>query len=389
MTILKRPPNDQFSFRLFSRLTSSLEVKYNKIYIWSAVLDPLYEFGWWSSPGVFEIDTEMKFRDLLTQCINTDLVVIGVKDHLTSGDFNYWNDTRPLIAEYLNDLFLFYKDKKFILLTSVENLEQYINLPNVHIIPWGGDIVNQQQKYKKLSPVLEKNLDSSFNFLSLNRNKRAHRAMLVSLLNGLEIDNYGLISCMFKNDITDLFEYTKWKVTDYDLYRNGWNRANTNNSFLKDEKEIYSNNNNDNVSNFKNKLSKYYENTFIEIISETSFTEACYNITEKTLNSIYGCCFPILLCSKGSVNFLRSVGIDMFDDIIDHSYDLIDDPSKRLETAIIKNKEILTNNDKVKQLWIENKERFQKNVNFCRTDLYLYYEKRATDYFNRIVENEL
>jgi hypothetical protein len=310
--------------------------------------------------------------------MKSDIVIIGVKDHLTSGEFNYWQDTTPVIVDYLKNMFNYYPSKKFVLFTSVENLESYIQTPNVQIVPWGGDITNQQRSYNKLEPVLDKNFDSEYIFLSLNRNKRTHRAMLISLLYGLDLEKYGLISCMFKDNIDDLFEYTKWPESD--IYKQGFNKFKNSNLVLNDDPVIYNNGNNDNVSNFKNKLAPYYQNTFVEIVTETSYTEQCYNLTEKTLNSIYGCCFPILLCSQGSVAFLRNMGMDMFDDIINHSYDSIADPEERLRTAIIDNILILTNPN-IKEVWIANRSRFINNVDFAKKDLYNFYSTRAETLF--------
>lgn len=387
MSILKRPPGDVFTFRQFVALTSQIKTVKDSIYLWSAVLDPTYELGSWPEEGVWRVETELDYRNLLTDEIKSDLVVIGIKDHLTSGNFNYRKDGVPIIVDYLDSLFEFYNNKQFILFTSVENLNHYINRSNVKIIPWGGDITNHQREYQKLQPVLEKNLDSNYTFLSLNRNKRTHRAMLVSLLYGLGIQNSGLISCMFKDKIHDLFEYTDWNVTDTSVYLKGFDVLRNSATSINDALEIYHNDNNDNVSNFKNKLVPYYQNTFVEIVAETSYTEACYNLTEKTLNSIYGCCFPILLCSPGTVAFLRSMGLDMFDDIIDHGYDKIIDPAERLEYAILKNKELLTDNTHTKNLWIQNKNRFENNVDFCRERLYSYYNNRSKTLFKEIVND--
>ena len=265
MSILKRPPGDDFTFRLFFRLTSKMKFSVDKIYLWSAVIDPTYNFGWWPEEGVWCVETELDYRNLLSDLIKSDLVILGVKDHLTSGDFNYKKTSTPSIVSYLNSLFEFYDSKQFILFTSVENLEYYINRPNVKLIPWGGDITNHQREYQKLMPVVEKNLDSKHTFLSLNRNKRAHRAMLVSLLYGVGMQDSGLISCMFKDSIEDLFEYTEWEVSDDSVYLNGFNILKNTKLSINDDPEIYHNNNNDNVSNFKNSLKTYYENTFVEI----------------------------------------------------------------------------------------------------------------------------
>ena len=388
MSILKRPPGDMFSFRLFFKLTSKITVPCDKIYLWATTINPHYQYSDYNVNGDWETLTANDYRTQLTDSIKSDLVIIGLKDHLTSVDFNK-EDNIPDIAEYLIKLFRKHSNKTFILLTSVEGLDTYIKTPNVSIIPWGGDITNHQKEYKTVSPVLEKNLDSSRTYLSLNRNRRTHRAMLLSLLHDLDIQGHGLISCMFTDQIDSIFNYTKWK-TDSDIdYTNGWNSVTQSTDLLTDSLDIYEKHDNDNATNFKNSLKVYYENTFVEIISETSYTEECYNLTEKTLNSIYGCSFPILLCSKGSVAFLRSMGLDMFDDIVDHSYDAIDDPADRLEAAIIKNAELLTNNKRTKDLWVQNKTRFKNNVDFCRERLYNYYSDRALSLFDKEILNEL
>jgi hypothetical protein len=384
MSIIKRPPGDDFTFRLFFKLKDKVRAPASFVYVWSCVLDPIYEFGHWPDKDVWKVDTELDYRIALEQSVKSDLIIIGVKDHLSSGNFNYWKDSTPIIAEYLKNLFEYYPDKKFVLLTSVENLEAYINLNNARIVPWGGDITNHQKGYKALDPVLDKNFDSKYTFLSLNRNKRAHRAMLISLLYGLDLDKHGLISCMFQESIDDLYDYTQWP--ELEIYKQGFSKFKSSKLALNDNPEIYANGNNDNVSNFKNKLSNYYRDTFVEIITETSYTEHCYNLTEKTLNSIYGCCFPILLCGQGSVAFLRNMGMDVFDDIINHRYDEIADPADRLYAAINDNIAVLTNPN-IKEIWQQNKHRFMNNVDFARETLYNFYSTRAESVFSKSIHD--
>jgi hypothetical protein len=187
-------------------------------------------------------------------------------------------------------------------------------------------------------------------------------------------------------NVKDITDETKWQFSDNQMYikeiiQDGLNTFKNYRLLLTDNKEIYVKNNNDNVSNFKNKLSKYYENTFVEIISETSFTERCYLLTEKTLNSIYGLNFPILLSGKGAVELLRNMGMDMFDDVIDHSYDQCENPIDRLYTALEKNTKVLTDSQYVKQKWKACEPRFKKNVEWAKTTMYSYYEERAIDLF--------
>lgn len=399
MIILKRPPGDTFTIRLFFNLINQIKDPADCIYLWSPIMDPRYQGYWdytpyWEDghwyPKKWYPETEFEFKQKILDYIKNDVIVLGVKDHLTSYNFNPWTETMPVMVEYLQDFANFYADKKVIILTSMENLDAYVQAPNLNIVPWGGDLTNQLEEYKDLEPVTEKNFNSDRIFLNLNRNKRSHRAMAVSLLYGLEIQDKGLISCMFRDSVDNLFEFTQWKFNDnqYDirlLLSHGFSLLKNAELSLTDNEDIYGDAPNDNVTNFKNVLSEYYKNTFVEIISETSYTEKAYLLTEKTLNSIYGCNFPILLCGQGSVKFLRDMGLDMFDDIVNHSYDSIENPIDRLYRAITDNLELLTNGEKTKQLWKDNQHRFLANINFAKNDIYKYYADRADQQFTQAI----
>ena len=74
----------------------------------------------------------------------------------------------------------------------------------------------------------------------------------------------------------------------------------------------------------------------INIITETSFENdlgqiSAPGVTEKTFKSILLCQFPLFVSSYKTVYHYRMLGFDVFDDVIDHSYDLIEDPQERLE----------------------------------------------------------
>jgi hypothetical protein len=166
-----------------------------------------------------------------------------------------------------------------------------------------------------------------------------------------------------------------------ELYELGYNKLLTTTLEITDHADIYDDNNNDNYTNFLSKLTPYYRNTFIEIINETSYTESAFLITEKTANCFYGCSFPIWISSPGIVEFLRNFGLDVFDDIIDHSYDKEEHPVRRMYLAILKNVHLLLDPILVKKLWVENKSRFSKNIDFLQNNLYDIYYQRAFDKF--------
>jgi hypothetical protein len=189
--------------RLFYNLTNRFKNNADCIYVWSATIDPNYV----EKLGVNWERTEATLRELIRTSINKDLIILGIKDHLTV-DFSSFK--KPLMVEYLSDMFNFYQDKKFILFTSLENLQEYITNDNVTIIPWGGDLTNQQVEYQSLDPILDKNFDSPFSFISLNRNSRDHRTLALSIIFGLNLESRGLLSfantAISKNDIQLLID---------------------------------------------------------------------------------------------------------------------------------------------------------------------------------------
>ena len=79
-----------------------------------------------------------------------------------------------------------------------------------------------------------------------------------------------------------------------------------------------------------------------------------------------GCNFPIILSFPGTVDYLRNQGYDMFDDIINHGYDTINEPFVRLSKAILENSYILKNGDFAKQKWKNNMHRFEHNVDLWK-----------------------
>jgi hypothetical protein len=187
---------------------------------------------------------------------------------------------------------------------------------------------------------------------------------------------------MFQESVIDVQDRFQWQFTEQQQYiknliKQGNKKFVLYDFPIGDQYNIYGTTDNDNVGNFEKKLVDYYKNTFIEIICETTYTEKSFLITEKTQHSVFGCSFPIWISSPGTVKFMREIGLDVFDDIIDHSYDIVENPIDRLYLAISKNKELLTNPN-IKDIWKENTTRFIKNVEFVKKGMYDFYSNRAT-----------
>jgi hypothetical protein len=96
-----------------------------------------------------------------------------------------------------------------------------------------------------------------------------------------------------------------------------------------------------NESNFI-RLSWLYSTTKINIVTETQYTETPGVITEKTLFALLAGQIPIIIGYPGIVEHCRQLGFDMFDDLVDNSYDTLHD-TYRWSEALSRNKELLIN----------------------------------------------
>lgn len=375
---ISRPYNDDFSYDLFCNLLKDCSHDYEAYYMWSSPPDVLRRF----------------LKKTQFQASN---IILGIKDLLDLWkDYNYWHDSQQAGVQLIAETVRQWPNKNFIIFTSLENLHLELTEPNVQIIPWGGDIVNQQAKYRTLEPVLEKNFESTKSFISLNRNIRDHRVVLLSYLFGEGYDQFGTITYLGISNLNPHYEPVafldriSWEFDEsHDCIRTlmlaGYEKFYINSDLVVDDFKIYGEkNDNNNILNFNHYLRDKYKNSFVEIISESSYIAPAYMLTEKTHHSFYACNFPILIAGRGAVAHLREVGFDMFDDIVDHSYDLIDNPFDRITTAIDANRQLLTDGKHAKHLWATNRHRFDQNISIAQNTMYNWYRDRTVAKFNKI-----
>jgi hypothetical protein len=109
-------------------------------------------------------------------------------------------------------------------------------------------------------------------------------------------------------------------------------------------------------------------NSYVELVVESSHTKMPFK-TEKCVKPFYNLQFPLILGHEGIVEDLRKMDFDMFDDIIDHTYDTF--PVKStismvseeidIKTEMISKELLKLNKRGVHNLYIRNKERFLYN----------------------------
>jgi hypothetical protein len=99
-----------------------------------------------------------------------------------------------------------------------------------------------------------------------------------------------------------------------------------------------------NSQNYKQLLQKnVFEPSCISLITEPTYIEKEAQLTEKTIMAIYGGTIPIYIGGWRCADALKMIGFDVFDDIVDHSYETLEDPWERIEKAFYLNINLLQN----------------------------------------------
>jgi hypothetical protein len=126
-----------------------------------------------------------------------------------------------------------------------------------------------------------------------------------------------------------------------------------------------------NAENYAGLLqSTVFEPSCVSLITETIFYERETFITEKTIMAMYGGTLPIWVGGWGIPTFMQSLGFDVFDDIIDHSYQHVADPWDRVYQSVEKNLHLLKDTKLTQEFIKNNHSRLQHNVNLINDNIF-------------------
>jgi len=150
-----------------------------------------------------------------------------------------------------------------------------------------------------------------------------------------------------------------------------------------------------NVENYIGLLKQnIFEPSCVSLITEPSFFERETLKTEKTIMAMYGGTLPIWVGGWGIPQSLRDLGFDVFDDIIDHSYERMSDPYDRAYYAVEKNLDLLRDFDRAKNFISQNHERFKHNLGLVEQNVFFkhmiakikQFDAREQRYLSMIAE---
>ena len=114
-----------------------------------------------------------------------------------------------------------------------------------------------------------------------------------------------------------------------------------------------------NSQSYKQLLQKaVFEPSCISLITEPTYVEKEALIDEKTIMAIYGGTIPIWVGGWRYADAMKELGFDVFDDIVDHSYQFLEDPIERTDKSIELNLDLLSSFTMTPQIL----ERLQHNL---------------------------
>jgi hypothetical protein len=200
-------------------------------------------------------------------------------------------------------------------------------------------------------PVDWNNKTHTFNFM-INK-PRVHRIQLLELIKQFGLHNYRHSLAWTSNTVNDI------AVTNY---RFGpeitLERGIKNGSFR-------------NARTYQELLRlNVFEPTCVSLITEPACFERETIITEKTLMAMWAGTMPIWVGGWRIADWLQSRGFDVFDDIVDHSYQHLPNPFDRCQQAIQLNLSLLKNFDLAYEYFVTNRARFQHNLDLLKSNFF-------------------
>lgn len=225
----------------------------------------------------------------------------------------------------------------------------------------------------KFNPIFITNKSGKFALLH-NRTPKNHRIILLALLK--------------KYNILENFD---WSIID------GWRKNLNKEGWYYEYDLILSNNTIDDIKNEINffdkidvKKSDYelntnwfdddsklefdkcfmldsYQNSYINVVTESLFFENVIHITEKVFKPFYFFQLPIFVSSYSYVKKLKELyGFDVFDDLINHNYDNEPNAEKRMFLIVSELIRLIKNKSDVIEFYKNNEYRFIANQNIVK-----------------------
>lgn len=309
------------------------------------------------------------FEDLYKINFKSRVVILNVMDLIID---RYDNTAIEELTKFCTD----HPEQYFIVFNLHLGFGKQLKIPNLYL-----DIIISSNFTENLKHCEKKEISNRW--LSLNRDTKLHRVMCICYLLSKEYYHNGDIT--FDMNSSTLVKYNQYKNITKVPSRLKKDFSKGYGKFIIQDFNLLKIRNFDKIddrvaSNYNQNLLPIYQNIGVEIITGTMFFERTSVISEKEVQSIYGKNFPIYLNGVGIVREMKKLfNIDTFDDIIDNSYDEIEDHFERMVAAIDRNTHLLDGSTNIHELWYDNQKRFEDN---CEKMDLMFFDRNYQRIFN-------
>jgi hypothetical protein len=332
-----------------------------------------------------------KVRDCFNNCKNFNIILLNEHEYESESFLIYIDD---LIKNDGLDC------KRIYMMNNNSKLDFYNKKNNLSINTYSLDflvkfIANHMVELGEPEFITDKKGDF---FLCHNRSPKPHRYALLSLLkkeNIIENVDWSLIMGWYykkNNDIRNINHFFNDVLTPSEIDEckdeiTYFTQIDIKKSKYESERSWFDDfGDNPNITWKDVYELKTYEDSYVNIVTESCYVQKEIHITEKSMKPFYFYQFPLFLSSFNHVKFLKErYKFDMFEDIIDHSYDNEIDNNKRLLMLINEIKRIHTNKDLFIEFYKKNKERFVYNRNKV---LEIHHSQNDQNYFRNLMHKK-
>lgn len=310
----------------------------------------------------FVLDTSLIFEDTFIQSIevnldfknsivklckmsNVSFIFINVHEYetfkynLEIGDYLHKLGANPSSIHFINNNSL-----------NTQYSSRYNFYKSHHLfVAFGGRFLEKEFKLKL-------NKSGKF-FMNQNRSPKPHRLGMLSYLrnyNILDDVNYSFLNSL--NDVDNMSNFID--SDDYKIIYKDINEINTTTKNTDNEMGY-----NEEMFSFQNNFtSADFENSYVNITSESSFYNTDIHLTEKTIKPFCFYQIPIIFGTHLHNYYLKNnYGFDLFEDIIDISFDSEPNSTKRLRMVVDEIKRIHKIKNEVITFYQNNIHRLESN----------------------------
>lgn len=322
-------------------------------------------------------DWGFKFSDTLLKCFKecNNIVFLFVREHESEFEYDYQE-----LKKYITDNFL--NESQFLILSNNSSHEEIKNKLNLKIQSKKLNLIKLTASsiFSVMPSTFTTDKKGKF-FLCFNKSPKPHRyatLLLLDYYNILTDTNWSLIgkenrcdSQSFKDiineSILDKLDYEKFKLfdkkeSDFEIGKGYFNK-----DLSVNYEEFNRLPDGGGMASGGLTLPEFeytYNHSYFNIVTESLFKDNsnAVHITEKSIRPFHFYMFPIFVATHNHVKYLRDeYGFDLYDDIIDHSYDKEPNQIKRLTLLVNEIKRLYSKKDELIHFYESNQERFEKN----------------------------